>query len=110
MQHRATNQDTAGDIGAAEVPPACMAARAAAVTERDEATWVSLLTGIGTVVLYWYRTSEGGTAMTYQIASEAQLRFEEMTTTRDRVYSATGPAGRLARTNRTTLRRHRRQA
>lgn len=48
--------------------------------------------------------------MTYQIVSEAQLRFEEMTTTRDRVYSATGPAGRLARTNRPTLRRHRRRA
>ena len=44
--------------------------------------------------------------MTYQIMSEAQLRFEEMTTTRDRVYSATGPAGRLARTKRPT-RRHR---
>jgi hypothetical protein len=48
--------------------------------------------------------------MTYQIVSETQLRFEEMTTTRDRVYSATGPAGRLSRTTRPTLRRHRRQA
>jgi hypothetical protein len=48
--------------------------------------------------------------MTYQIVSEAQLRFEEMTTTRDRVYSTTGPAGRLARTNGPTLRRHRRKA
>ena len=45
--------------------------------------------------------------MTYQIASEAQLRFEEMTATRDRVYSPAGPARRLARP---TLRRHRRQA
>lgn len=45
--------------------------------------------------------------MTYQIVSEAQLRFEEMTSTRDRVYSSTGPAGRLARTNRRSLRRNR---
>jgi hypothetical protein len=45
--------------------------------------------------------------MTYQIVSEAQLRFEEMTRTRDRVYATTGPAGRLARTSRRTLRRHR---
>ena len=43
--------------------------------------------------------------MTYQILSEAQLRFEAMTTTRDRVYSTTGPAGRLARSNRRSLRR-----
>jgi hypothetical protein len=45
--------------------------------------------------------------MTYQIVSETQLRFEEMTTARDRVYSATGPAGRVARTNPTLRRRHR---
>ena len=48
--------------------------------------------------------------MTYQIASEAQLRFEEMTATRDRVYSPAGPARRLARSSRPALRRHRRQA
>jgi hypothetical protein len=40
--------------------------------------------------------------MTYQILSEAQLRFEAMTSTRDRVHSTTA---RAARSNRRSLRR-----
>jgi hypothetical protein len=43
--------------------------------------------------------------MTYQIMSEAQLRFEAMTQIRDRADATTRPAGRIARTRRTLRRR-----
>jgi hypothetical protein len=47
--------------------------------------------------------------MSYQIASEAQLRFEELTTSRNRIPEM-GTAGRITRSGRPALRRNRRKA